>query len=707
MRKTLGALTALLLVGAGGAAAGAATFPPGTNGPGLAQVGPISATDGFPVWYKDKTGLRLENCVADDVLCSVRGDVPDPEQPISFPDNYPDEAFYSYVETSMPTARGSALTVISLEQAFSADLPAEGDQVVFARVRLRADLTNGAYTVTTPVSSEKVTITDGRLNTTVDIGVAPGDFSGALGGRIGPFLTWDTFPNDPTLPNTAAGTDAYVGDGVTPHKIKGSAYGTNVFRIEGPGVNPNPAVDACASVAGPLADCVETDLFAVQGKLATNSGVTAQKATYSRSSSDSGVVDVWASSESGSQSILVKDVSTAGAQFSPTGLAGAEGAYFGRIGYAGAGAPTKVQVSNTGDVPATVKTIDVVDRVSGKATYDTDSRVLTVNAVSSDTAVDRTLTVTGYGPLTNGTYVSDHLEAPPVSVTVTSDAKGSASLPVEIVGAGREPITVAAQAGPDQTVSVGQTVTLDGTASVGDIKTFSWQSPDGISLKDPTSATPSFTATAPGEYIFTLTVNGAGGPSSATVKVTVLAVTAAAANAGTDQADVRRGTVVTLNGSASVGAASYRWTQVAQPGDPTVTLAGATTAKPTFTFPLYKAPANNGPLKFALLVTSADGSTSLDEVQVTPSADTVTVASSRYRADKGEWRVDGTSSVLAGQRITIHLGGLDGVVLGTAVVDATGAYSLRTTSATAGTANQVVTVESALGGTATGVTRLG
>ena len=88
-------LAVAVLTGVGGIAA-AAVLPPGTNGPGLTTVGPVSATDGFPVWYKDKTGLRLENCISQaDPLCPAIGALPDPAVPVSFPDNYPDEGFYS------------------------------------------------------------------------------------------------------------------------------------------------------------------------------------------------------------------------------------------------------------------------------------------------------------------------------------------------------------------------------------------------------------------------------------------------------------------------------------------------------------------------------------------------------------------------------------------------------------------------------------
>jgi hypothetical protein len=723
VNKKAVALSALLVLPLLGGVAAGAVIPAGTNGPGLASVGPVSATDGYPVWYKDKTGLRLTNCVAAaDPLCPARGPLPDETAPVSFPDNYPDEGFYMLANANLATANGGkALAVVALEQAFSAGPVVDGEQVTFGRVRFK--ITNAKdgvdYKITSPAGVKTLqTSKPGLVFDTEDIGIgSPSDFTGALGGRVGPFLTWDTFPTDPALA-PVAGKDTYIGDGATLHKITGSPYGSNIFRIEGPGINPSPTVDACPTVAGPAADCLETDLFTLQGKLATTSGVTAEQATYSRSSTSAGLLDVYATSEAdSSQSIQVTDANaTASArEFSTTGLAGSAGHYFARVAYTGAQPPAKVQVSNIGDVPVTNKVISVIDRVTGKATYDTGSGDLTVNAVSSDTASPRVLTATGYGNLTGGSLVVPALSAPPVSVTVTSDAGGSVTLPVDITGGARAPIPVVAQAGPDQGAIEGQTVTLDGSASSGDVTTYAWTSPSGIALSDPTSAKPTFTAPplkaqpTPDSYTFTLTVNGPGGPSSATVTVTVTGLTTATANAGTAQTAIQRGTKVTLDGTKSTGAATYTWTQVTAAGDPTVTLTGTATASPTFTFPLYKFPANTGALTFKLVVSNSQGTSPASTVTVTPKADTVAITAARYTVSKKEWRIDGTSSILAGQTVTAHLGPLSGPVLGTAVVDATGAYSVRsTTSTSVGAAGQTVSVESPIGGTAAGfAVRLG
>jgi hypothetical protein len=709
------AVAALTVVGG---IATAAVIAPGTNGPGLAAVGPVSATDGYPVWYKDKNGLRLENCISNsDPFCPAFGGLPDPAAPISFPDNYPDEGFYTLTNANLNTGNaGKALLVVALEQAFRNGPVADGDQVTFARMRLK--LTNAKdgvdYKFTTPVGTKTMQTSGkqaGLVFDTEDIGIGGvGDFSGALGGRVGPFLTWDTFPSDPGLKPDASGKDTYVGDGATLHKITGSPYGaaSNVFRIEGPGINPSPTVDGCPTVAGPIPDCIETDLFTVQGKVATTSGVTAEQATYSRSSGSDGTVDVYASSEAGPQAIQVSDASGGPAAFDPTGLTGSNGHFLAHLKYTGSQPPAKVKVVNTGDVPATTKTINVTDRVTGSAGYDTDTQLLTVNAASSDAGAARVLTVTGFGAVSSGTYVSDQLDAPPVSVTVTSDAGGSLTLPVTVTGPVQDPIPVVTQAGPDQSVPVGQLVTLDGSASSG-ATSYSWNAdatnPAAVVLTNPTSATPTFTApTTVGTYTFTLTVTGPGNPAPATVTVTVNPASNAVANAGTNQTGVVRGKVVGLDGSASTGAGTYAWTQVVGPNDPTVSLTGANTAKPTFTFPLYKFPATNTALTFKLVVTSPLGTSSSAQVTVAPAADTLAISKALYTASKKEWRIDGTSSVLGGQFVTVHIGALGGSVIGTpALVDATGAWSVRVTSTVVGTAGQTVSAESQLGGTVAGV----
>ena len=134
-----------------------------------------------------------------------------------------------------------------------------------------------------------------------------------------------------------------------------------------------------------------------------------------------------------------------------------------------------------------------------------------------------------------------------------------------------------------------------------------------ISDADKEKAT--FTAPeTPGEYVFKLTVTGPNVSSTSTTTVTILVQTVhkqiliVSVNAGPDQTGIKQGTVVTLDGSGSQNATSYSWKQVS---GQTVTLNGANTAKPTFTFP--KQPE---PVEFELTVTGPDGKTASKTVKI-------------------------------------------------------------------------------------------
>ncbi len=125
---TLG--VAVMMVGTLGAyAAHAATPPPAHNNgtAGLKQVGPIDETNGYPLWFKDTNNVRLQLCLDPSDANCIMGDLPHPGQPVSFPDNFPDEAFWSVGDVNLDAGGGDkALLVTATEAAFgSADgLPA-------------------------------------------------------------------------------------------------------------------------------------------------------------------------------------------------------------------------------------------------------------------------------------------------------------------------------------------------------------------------------------------------------------------------------------------------------------------------------------------------------------------------------------------------------------------------------------------------------
>ena len=190
---TLGVTVALIAPFAGTAVA-VVVPPAGPRTGKLVQVGPI-ADHGFPSWYRDSRNVRLEPCLTlDDPLCPVLADeVPDPDAPISYPDNFPGEFFYQLAGASLTLTNGVQADIgMDLEGAWATEEVVEGDQMVFGRVRIRFDAPAGErYRITHPYGIDDIVATDRGINMTEDIGAAAGAFGLAMNSRIGPFLAWD------------------------------------------------------------------------------------------------------------------------------------------------------------------------------------------------------------------------------------------------------------------------------------------------------------------------------------------------------------------------------------------------------------------------------------------------------------------------------------------------------------------------------------
>ncbi|MFZ5863148.1 MAG: CARDB domain-containing protein [Nitrospirota bacterium] len=305
-------------------------------------------------------------------------------------------------------------------------------------------------------------------------------------------------------------------------------------------------------------------------------------------------------------------------------------------------APDGIRISTENTAPVAIARASGPVRVAetvlldGGDSFDVDGDPLTFRwaltvrpadsaAVLSDaTAVAPTFVADVAGAYVAQLIVTDGaVDSPPVTVSVTTEN----TLPV-------------ADAGPDQTVPVGATATLDGAGSFdadGNSLTYRWAltvQPAGSAavLSDPTAPSPSFVVDRSGTYVAQLIVND-GTVESAPDTVTLTTVNSApVANAGADQT-VAVGSVVQLDGGGSSDAdgdaLTYQWALTVQPAGSTAAISDPSATRPTFT-------ADQAGTYVAQLMVG-DG-------LLTSSPDTVTItatsAPSPCKDDEDEW--DGT-----------------------------------------------------------------
>lgn len=487
---------------------------------GFTRHGPIDPSNGYPLYFEDSNGVRLGLCTDPNLCFWV---LPDGSLPASFPTNWPDEGFYFAAQGAM-TGAATLSYMGALEAAFSQGSVAVGDQIVFTRIRIRATgLVNGAtYTITHPYGTEiqvaGASGLPGTINVTHDVGIgAPGDFSLALKGNVGPFLT--------TLGFSGAGSPgAFVGDGASEVPVQGSPFGTNYLRIDGPGADT--LFPANARGAGRA----QIDTFVLQGQIATRLGAKIDKA-YAHRTSTATVVDVWASAAVGQD--LVAAAGGVQRAMTPAG----DGTYFTRLELgAGVAVPDSVAVANSTDLPPTNWPLSPVpDAVLVKRAVFTVGGDLVVDAESTDQVGNPALTVTvpgvptatllsSGGGLASGGCGIPLGSLPPKTVTVRSAAGGVDEAPVFVEGIGVPGGTttpVVANAGADATVDSGAVVSLNGSASSGPIATVEWLQNGGpvVALVDANTLVPAFfaptvAAGAVADLTFTLTVRSATGEQS-------------------------------------------------------------------------------------------------------------------------------------------------------------------------------------------------
>ncbi len=237
------------------------------------------------------------------------------------------------------------------------------------------------------------------------------------------------------------------------------------------------------------------------------------------------------------------------------------------------------------------QTIQVTDTVQldGSDSTDVDGDLLTYSWTlltqptgSSATLDDSTSVMT--------TFVADAQGSYEVELVVNDGTVNSVPDTVTITTINSPPV---ADAGPDQTVFVTQTVLLDGTNSSdvdGDNLTFLWAfvtkpSSSTATLSDPTASMPNFTVDFPGTYEVQLVVNDGAENSALDTVVINTQNSMPVANAGSDQI-VPIGSTVQLDGSNSNDMdgdpLTYLWALIAMPAGSTATLFDTSVVSPTF-----------------------------------------------------------------------------------------------------------------------------
>ncbi len=316
--------------------------------------------------------------------------------------------------------------------------------------------------------------------------------------------------------------------------------------------------------------------------------------------------------------------------------------------------------------PVTSYTFDqVAEAHSIQATFTADEYTISSSAVSGGAITPSGTTVVTFGSSQTYTIIPDpgfmisnvvvdDLSAGAVNSYTFSSIDSDHTITALFVATNQAPVT---DAGPDQTVDEGSTVTLSGLNSTDPddgIASFQWRQVQGIEvvLTSPTEPETTFIAPnvddAGAALVFELTVtdySGVTSVDSCIVNVTWVNVPPIA-DAGMDQT-VMEGSEVLLDASGSTdadnGIVSYAWKQLA---GPTVTLINANSATPTFISP--NVGTAGAAMTFEVTVTDAGGLQDTDTCLINltwVNAPPVAVAGADQDATIGtEVQLDGSQS---------------------------------------------------------------
>lgn len=224
----------------------------------LSDVGPTSEVNGFPLWYMDANGLALT--ISTDPALGLADPVV-PGNAFSQQIGFGAEAFYFAASATA----GPCDVENALEAFFVNENPVDGDQMVFARLRIRCDITTaGTYTITHPYGTSVFDVAAPgvrAINSTTDeilFQIIP--TVGPISILATPNLGQQYIQNFLVAVNPAPPA-GFLGDPAVEQTVTGSPTGNNFVRVEGPGVD---ATQTLFSISGQIIETNTTPVANAQ-----------------------------------------------------------------------------------------------------------------------------------------------------------------------------------------------------------------------------------------------------------------------------------------------------------------------------------------------------------------------------------------------------------------------------------------------------------
>ena len=365
--------------------------------------------------------------------------------------------------------------------------------------------------------------------------------------------------------------------------------------------------------------------------------------------------------------------------------------------------PSTVSITTTNTPPvanagaAQTVSFGALVQLNGAASTDVDGDTLTYKWTLLTRPANSTASLSN-AAVVNPTFTADRQGAYVVQLIVNDGKIDSAPATVTITT--NAPQGPTANAGPNQTVVHGTTVTLTGSGSDPQNLPlqFTWSlttRPAGSTavLSNASVPNPTFFADKPGTYVAQLIVgNGTTNSDPSTVTITTTN-TVPIANAGSTQ-NVTSGATVTLDGSGSLDADSdpltYSWSFSSRPPGSTATLSAATSKNPTFVVDV------SGTYVAQLIVNDGFASSAPSTVTVTADSMRITLTPSPLNLSNAPATLTVGLTVPAGPNgLVVTLSGFDPALISVATrvtipANATGA-NVTVTPLAAGNTNILAT----------------